>query len=326
MSATLILDKPPVATLSDEDITKLAVEKGVDASKLKNLDDELRTLIIKMAKRNNVDQIQPIRAQIFAKIGQVYPGMSKKNHGMIKNAMEFLCVGGNIAIDQLATDERNDYLTRATKGREIVASTDIALLRASTYVPKKRIILIKEAETERRAKKRAKAEERLAKWAARKEAEKVAKKKAAEKRAEATGISLKLTAYEMWQKELEDAEKTKRLEALETPKVTLDTGFEKPMPFSLERSLKRQARKSKRFEARRKYEKHVSKKDRFFEDVEVDFDLVRPDPFAAGICPHPEKKVYVTRNQARRFIKAYHPFDKEIHPYICECGAIHIGH
>lgn len=326
MSTATLLDKPPVTAISDKELIKIAVSKGVNRSNLKQLDDELRVLISKMAKRTSVDQVQPVRAKIFAKVGQSYPEVSKKNHAKIQNAIEFLCVGGNIDIAQLTAQERNDYLSRASKGREILATTSVFELRSSDVLPGKRINLLKEAELERRARKRAKADERLAKWTARKEAEKRARKESNEKRAVATGKPLQLTAYEMWQKELEDAENAKKQATMEPLKVTLDTGFAKPMPFSLEKSLKRQARKAKRFSTRGKYQKHISKKDRFFENVEVDFDLVRPDPSVAGLCPHPEKKVYITRNQARRVIKAFHPFDKEIHPYECDCGAIHIGH
>lgn len=324
MSDTQLLEKPQVTTLSDKAIVKMAVSRGVEPSKLRSLDDYLRMLIIRMDKTNKMEDLQPIRAEVFDKVGQKYAVIGSKVQTKLKNALEFLCITEKIDVTQLTHEERQGYLTRAQKGREIVASTPINELRPSEFLTRNRIDAIKDNERSRIRKKAEKSQARLAKW----QANKLAEKNAVAEKAKLKPQSKRAlrTAFEMWQKEIQEEELRKKVALLEEPKVTLDTGFEKPMPFSLERSLKRQARKSKRFETRRKYEKHVSKRDRFFEDVEVDFDLVRPDPLAAGLCPHPEKKVYVTRNQARRFIKAYHPFDKDIHPYVCECGALHIGH
>ena len=44
------------------------------------------------------------------------------------------------------------------------------------------------------------------------------------------------------------------------------------------------------------------------------------------LCPRPLKKVYRTWEEAEAFILEKHPDDNYIHPYICRCAAIHIGH
>lgn len=43
-------------------------------------------------------------------------------------------------------------------------------------------------------------------------------------------------------------------------------------------------------------------------------------------CPSPAKKVYRTEDEANSFIALVHADDRFIHPYVCRCGAIHIGH
>lgn len=43
-------------------------------------------------------------------------------------------------------------------------------------------------------------------------------------------------------------------------------------------------------------------------------------------CPNPSKKVYRTEDEANAFISLVHSDDQFIHPYVCRCGAIHIGH
>lgn len=44
------------------------------------------------------------------------------------------------------------------------------------------------------------------------------------------------------------------------------------------------------------------------------------------LCPNPYKKVYRTQNEAYDFIKEHHAGDKDLRPYRCRCGALHIGH
>jgi hypothetical protein len=45
-----------------------------------------------------------------------------------------------------------------------------------------------------------------------------------------------------------------------------------------------------------------------------------------ALCPQPYKKTFVTEELALAFIDKAHPNDKNIFPYPCPCGAIHIGH
>lgn len=45
-----------------------------------------------------------------------------------------------------------------------------------------------------------------------------------------------------------------------------------------------------------------------------------------ALCPQPYKKTFVTKELALDFIDKAHPNDKNIVPYPCPCGAIHIGH
>lgn len=45
-----------------------------------------------------------------------------------------------------------------------------------------------------------------------------------------------------------------------------------------------------------------------------------------ALCPRPYKKTFVTEELALAFIDKAHPNDKNIVPYPCPCGAIHIGH
>lgn len=47
---------------------------------------------------------------------------------------------------------------------------------------------------------------------------------------------------------------------------------------------------------------------------------------SAALCPNPYKKTFATQELALTFIEKAHPNDKEIAPYQCSCGAIHIGH
>ena len=43
-------------------------------------------------------------------------------------------------------------------------------------------------------------------------------------------------------------------------------------------------------------------------------------------CPTPYKKVFTTEQLARDWIARVHPGDDSILPYLCRCGARHIGH
>lgn len=45
-----------------------------------------------------------------------------------------------------------------------------------------------------------------------------------------------------------------------------------------------------------------------------------------ALCPRPYKKTFVTEELALAFIDKAHSNDKTIIPYLCPCGAIHIGH
>lgn len=45
-----------------------------------------------------------------------------------------------------------------------------------------------------------------------------------------------------------------------------------------------------------------------------------------ALCPHDTKQTFVTPELAWEFIDTTFPDDHVIHPYRCECGAIHIGH
>lgn len=47
---------------------------------------------------------------------------------------------------------------------------------------------------------------------------------------------------------------------------------------------------------------------------------------STALCPQPYKKTFVTKELALAFIDKSHPNDKNIVPYPCPCGAIHIGH
>lgn len=43
-------------------------------------------------------------------------------------------------------------------------------------------------------------------------------------------------------------------------------------------------------------------------------------------CPRPWKKVYRTEEEAIAFINRVHSEEKDLKPYSCRCGALHIGH
>jgi hypothetical protein len=43
-------------------------------------------------------------------------------------------------------------------------------------------------------------------------------------------------------------------------------------------------------------------------------------------CPTPKKKSYSSLEEAQAFLNETHPEDKGLHPYECNCGAIHTGH
>lgn len=47
---------------------------------------------------------------------------------------------------------------------------------------------------------------------------------------------------------------------------------------------------------------------------------------STALCPKPYKRTYATKEIALDFISKEFPKDKKIAPYICSCGAIHIGH
>src|SRR5690606_24362060 len=50
----------------------------------------------------------------------------------------------------------------------------------------------------------------------------------------------------------------------------------------------------------------------------------RPD--LAGKCTRPDKKVFEDTRKAWDWIEEHHPDDQIIHPYVCMCGELHIGH
>lgn len=48
--------------------------------------------------------------------------------------------------------------------------------------------------------------------------------------------------------------------------------------------------------------------------------------FQDFLCPNPFKKTYRTVEEAENFIQENHAEEKDMHPYTCRCGGIHIGH
>lgn len=45
-----------------------------------------------------------------------------------------------------------------------------------------------------------------------------------------------------------------------------------------------------------------------------------------ALCPKPFKRVFPTEEVAQTFIDLTFPEDRRLHPYVCRCGAVHIGH
>lgn len=312
MNATPRLRVESVSSVSDDILIQKALDSGVPAKKLTQLDDETRVLILKMSRLGG-KQRQLARAKLFAKVNYKPNALGKEKRKKLALTLEFLCLEDAVDVNHVTMAEYTDYIQRARKGRQIVSSMAVMKLCPSEFLTTAQISVLQKEHLQRvKAKKIKAASEKKAKNAA---------PVAVRKRSSPT-----ITVFEQWQKELEEIAEAKKLQKESTPRITLETGFVKPMPSYIERTLKRSARKAKRFSTRSKYQRHVSNKDRLFEDAEIDFVFIRPNPADASLCPRSEKNAYATRNQAKRFIKTFHPHDKGIHHYECACGALHIGH
>lgn len=302
----------PVTGVSDEILIQKALNCGVPAKKLTQLDNETRLLILKMVKLSG-KQKQLARARLFTKVNYKPDTLGKEKRNKLARTLKFLCLENEIDVSHVTMEEYTEYLNRARKGRQIVSSMAVMKLSPSEFLTAEQISVLQKEHLQR-------VKERKISMAAKKD------KKVSSVVTRKKSPAPVVTAFEQWQKELEGIAEARKLHVEKTPQITLDTGFVKPMPSYLERTLKRSARKAKRFSTRSKYQRPVSNKDRFFEDAEIDFIFIRPNPADVSLCPRPEKNAYATRNQAKRFIKTFYPHDKEMHHYECDCGALHIGH
>lgn len=308
----------PAPTLSNKEVIKIAQSKGVPAKKLKNMDEDLRELIFKMADAATIGQMQQFRAEIFERIGYSHVRLSEKRRNYLTEAASFLCLDSNFDATKLVESEIQEITKKARAGRAIVqASENVFNIVPCPELSKEQIAKLQrealKAVENKKTKRKIKEDRRTEKI--------VASKKV-------SVPTVQLSFFELWQKELEAEEKKKLKDSLaNASKVTLETGFAVPLPPKFEKKMKRKASRMKRFSLRSQRYSMESKKDRIFEDSEKDAVFFqREDDEASLICPHPEKRIYPNKKSAKQFIREKYPDDRKIHPYNCRCGSLHIGH